>query len=49
MKIGVLKEIKRQEYRVALLPVGANVLTEHNHEVFVESSAGVGSGFSDEL
>lgn len=49
MKIGVLKEIKRQEYRVALLPVGANVLKAHNHEVFVESSAGVGSGFSDEL
>lgn len=49
MKIGVLKEIKRQEYRVALLPAGAHVLKAHNHEVFVESSAGAGSGFSDEL
>ena len=48
MKIGVLKEIKKHEYRVALLPVGAHVLSEQQHEVFIESSAGVGSGFSDE-
>jgi len=48
MKIGVLKEIKKHEYRVALLPVGAQVLTEHGHEVFVETKAGEGSGFSDE-
>ncbi|MFC1493187.1 alanine dehydrogenase [candidate division KSB1 bacterium] len=49
MKIGVLKEIKTQEYRVALLPVGAKVLTENGHEVFVQHTAGEGSGFSDEL
>jgi len=48
MKIGVLKEIKRQEYRVALLPAGAQVLTEHGHEVFAETKAGIGSGFFDE-
>ena len=47
MKIGVPKETKKQEYRVALLPSGANVLTENNHEVFIQSSAGEGSGFSD--
>ena len=48
MKIGVLKEIKRQEYRVALLPVGAQMLTEHGHQVFVETKAGIGSGFLDD-
>ncbi len=48
MKIGVLKEIKKHEYRVALLPVGAHVLTQQGHEVFVEKNAGVGSGFLDE-
>ncbi|MCH7783515.1 alanine dehydrogenase [candidate division KSB1 bacterium] len=47
MKIGVLKEIKKHEYRVALLPSGANVLTKNNHEVLIQSSAGKGSGFSD--
>lgn len=47
MKIGVLKEIKKHEYRVALLPSGANVLSEKNHEVFIQKSAGDGSGFSD--
>ena len=47
MKIGVPKEIIKHEYRVALLPVGAHVLTEHNHEVYVQNSAGVGSGYSD--
>ncbi|MFC1557232.1 alanine dehydrogenase [candidate division KSB1 bacterium] len=47
MKVGVLKEIKKHEYRVALLPVGAHVLTEHGHEVYVEKKAGEGSGFSD--
>ncbi|MFC1555609.1 alanine dehydrogenase [candidate division KSB1 bacterium] len=48
MKIGVLKEIKKHEYRVALLPVGAHVLTDNGHEVFVEKRAGEGSGFSNE-
>ena len=47
MKVGVLKEIKVQEHRVALTPAGAERLVEAGHEVIVETSAGVGSGFSD--
>src|SRR5580698_1185939 len=47
MIIGVPKEIKEQEYRVALLPSGAYQLTKHGHEVVVERGAGTGSGFPD--
>ena len=47
MKIGVLKEIKVQEHRVALTPAGTNVLVQSGHEVRVETGAGNGSGFSD--
>jgi alanine dehydrogenase len=46
--IGVPKEIKRDEYRVALLPVGAGELTRSGHTVLVESGAGLGSGLCDE-
>jgi alanine dehydrogenase len=48
MIIGVPKEIKSDENRVALTPAGALELTKRGHSVFVESSAGVGSGFEDE-
>src|SRR6476620_3362813 len=48
MRIGVAKEIKSQEYRVALTPAGARELVQHGHEVLVETSAGVGSAFPDE-
>lgn len=48
MVIGVPKEIKANENRVALLPVGVQTLCQHGHQVLVESSAGVGSGFDDE-
>lgn len=48
MRIGVPKEIKSDEYRVALMPVGAELLAKAGHEVFIESQAGVGSGFGDE-
>ncbi|MEZ5095404.1 MAG: alanine dehydrogenase [Nocardioides sp.] len=48
MKIGVPKEVKNHEYRVALTPIGAHELTEHGHEVFVEKGAGLGSQVSDE-
>lgn len=48
MLIGVPKEIKADEYRVAMLPVGVEVLTRDGHRVLVESGAGVGSGISDE-
>jgi alanine dehydrogenase len=47
MKIGVPKEIKIRELRVALTPAGADVLVKHGHEVFVERGAGIGSGISD--
>ena len=48
MIIGVPKEIKEQEQRVALLPSGANQLTRRGHSVLVESHAGIGSGYPDE-
>lgn len=48
MIIGVPKEIKNHEYRVGLIPSSVRELVHHGHEVFVEKSAGVGSGFSDE-
>ena len=47
MIIGVPKEIKRDEYRVGLLPVGVEELTRAGHQVLVESNAGVGSGIPD--
>ncbi|MBS1518812.1 MAG: alanine dehydrogenase [Bacteroidetes bacterium] len=47
MKIGVPKEIKPNENRVALTPIGAEVLKRHGHKVYVETNAGRGSGFSD--
>jgi alanine dehydrogenase len=48
MRIGVPKEIKSQEYRVALTPAGARELSQLGHEVLVEAGAGVGSAFADE-
>jgi len=48
MVIGVPKEIKPNENRVALLPVGAEAFTRRKHTVLVETNAGAGSGFSDE-
>ena len=48
MKIGVPKEVKNHEYRVALTPVGAHELTQHGHDVVVQRGAGVGSQIPDE-
>jgi alanine dehydrogenase len=48
MKIGVPKEIKSEENRVALTPAGVSALVGHGHTVFVEKGAGVGSGLLDE-
>ncbi len=48
MRIGVAKEIKPREYRVALTPAGALELVQRGHEVVVEHGAGVGSGFDDD-
>lgn len=47
MKIGIPKEIKTNENRVALTPVGAEVLRRHGHKVFIQTTAGEGSGFTD--
>ena len=49
MLIGVPKEIKPDEYRVALTPAGAEMLTQAGHEVFVQQGAGLGSGFTDDF
>ncbi|HEX5450507.1 MAG TPA: alanine dehydrogenase [Gaiellaceae bacterium] len=48
MRIGVAKEIKSDEYRVALTPAGALELINHGHEVSIEAGAGVGSSFADD-
>ncbi|HXV68801.1 MAG TPA: alanine dehydrogenase [Nitrospira sp.] len=48
MVIGVPKEIKDHEYRVSLTPDGTSMLNQAGHEIWIESSAGQGSGFSDE-
>jgi len=48
VKIGVAKEIKPDEYRVALTPAGARELVQHGHDVTVETDAGVGSTFPDD-
>jgi alanine dehydrogenase len=48
MRIGVAKEIKPQEYRVALTPAGARELVERGHEVVIEVGAGDGSSFPDD-
>jgi alanine dehydrogenase len=47
MRVGVPSEIKEDEYRVALTPVGARELAERGHEVVVQAGAGEGSGIAD--
>jgi len=49
MIIGVPKEIKNNENRVALTPAGAKELIKRGHTVYVQKTAGIGSGFADEL
>jgi alanine dehydrogenase len=48
MKIGLPKEIKDNEYRVGLTPAGVHALVNAGHTVFVQKTAGEGSGFTDE-
>ena len=48
MIVGAPKEIKRDEYRVSLLPVGVEELTRAGHRVLVECGAGLGSGITDQ-
>jgi alanine dehydrogenase len=48
MRVGVLREIKADEYRVAITPAGAREMSEHGHEVLIEAGAGAGSAIADE-
>ena len=48
MKVGVPTEIKTDEYRVSLTPAGVRELVEHDHEVIIQSDAGVGSTIPDD-
>ena len=47
MRIGVPREVKPDEYRVAMLPVGVEELTRRGHRVMIEHGAGMGSGLAD--
>jgi alanine dehydrogenase len=47
VKVGVPKEVKNHEYRVAITPIGVHELSAHGHDVYVEKSAGVGSQIED--
>src|SRR5919205_514318 len=49
MLIGVPKEIKTNENRIALVPAGAEQLVSSGHSVLIESGAGIGSGFPDDM
>jgi alanine dehydrogenase len=48
LKVGVPKEVKNHEYRVAITPAGVHELVVHGHEVFVQADAGVGSSITDD-
>ncbi len=48
MRIGVPKEIKNHEYRVGMTPASVHELCQHGHEVFLETGAGAGIGFTDD-
>ena len=48
MNIGIPKEIKAQEHRVAMIPSSAGELVKRGHRVFIEAGAGAGSSYSDE-
>jgi alanine dehydrogenase len=47
VKVGVPKEVKNHEYRVAITPIGVHELTAHGHDVYVERNAGIGSQIED--
>ncbi|MCP9960511.1 alanine dehydrogenase [Streptomyces somaliensis] len=48
MKVGIPREVKNNEFRVAITPAGAHELVRHGHEVLVERNAGVGSSITDD-
>lgn len=47
MIVGILKEIKTEEYRVSMTPAGVEIMKNHGHIVLVEKNAGIGSGFDN--
>ena len=47
MKVGIPREVKNHEYRVAITPAGVHELVSHGHEVVIEKDAGVGSSIPD--
>ncbi len=47
MIVGIKKETKIEEYRVAMTPAGAEIMGQHGHTVLIEKGAGIGSGFDD--
>ena len=48
MRVGVPKEVKPDEYRVAMMPVGVELMVKNGHQVFIETHSGASSGFPDE-
>ncbi len=48
MKIGIPKEIKNNENRVGMTPAGVTEMVKHGHDVYVQATAGIGSGFTDD-
>ena len=49
MRVGIPKEIKNNEFRVGMTPSGVNSFVREGHTVYVQKTAGLGSGFSDDL
>ena len=49
MKVGIPREVKNHEYRVAITPAGVHELTTHGHEVYLEKDAGAGSQLTDDV
>jgi alanine dehydrogenase len=48
MKVGIPREVKNHEYRVAITPSGVHELTRNGHQVYVEADAGVGSAIPND-
>ena len=49
MKVGIPREVKNHEYRVAITPAGVHELVRHGHEVYVEQDAGLGSSMPNNV
>ena len=48
VKVGIPREVKNNEFRVAITPAGVHELVRHGHQVFIEQNAGVGSSITDD-